>query len=226
MKTHQRGFTLIELLIVVAIIAVVAGIAIPSLLSARSSANEKTVIATLRAVVTAQQQARTSAIIDLDRNGQGEAATLPELAGYAVLRGSANVLRPAVLSASMGELDANGYASSNGFYFALYLPDSSGAGVLAAPANLGDVSNLLAESFWTCVAWPRDRSVQGYGTFFTNQNGDILVAKNATYSGTANAPDAGCALIGVPSTSIQTTSSAAAAQDGLGADGNVWRVVP
>ncbi len=224
--TSTRGFTLVELVIVVAIVAVLATIAIPSLLSARSSANEKTVIATLRAIVTAQQVARTNGTIDVNDNGQGEAASLGELAGIEVLRGDSNVLRPAALSSALGKLDANGYAFSHGFYFALYLPNATGDGVLATPANFGSISAALAESYWTCVAWPRQRSTQGYGTYFTNQSGDILVAKGATYDGTTSVPPAGAGLLTATTNHIAATRSAAAAADGIGADGNFWRIVP
>lgn len=224
MASRRDGFTLIELMIVVTILAIIASIALPTMMSARSSANEKTVIATLRAVVTAQQLARTNGVIDQNRNGQGEGATLAELAGTQVLRGSSAVLRPAYLSAAFGTVDADGYTLSHGFYFALYLPDASGNGLLAAPANLASVNAELSEHFWTCIAWPRDRAVQGYGSFFTNQSGDILTSKDAPYSGKTAIPPAGAALVGGTANQINRNESAAGG--GTANDGFRWRIVP
>ncbi|MBL4846006.1 MAG: prepilin-type N-terminal cleavage/methylation domain-containing protein [Planctomycetes bacterium] len=74
----SRAFTLIELMIVIAIIAVVAAIAIPNLISSRKNANEAAAIGSLKTIITAQTLFR-----EADRNVNNTldfATTLGELA--------------------------------------------------------------------------------------------------------------------------------------------------
>ena len=60
----KKGFTLIELMIVIAIIAVIAAIAIPGLLAAQRSSNERNASTSLKTITTAQADFRSN-----DRDG-------------------------------------------------------------------------------------------------------------------------------------------------------------
>lgn len=53
-KVTQKGFTLIEMMIVVAIIAVISAITIPTMIRSRIHSNEASTIWNLRAICTAQ----------------------------------------------------------------------------------------------------------------------------------------------------------------------------
>src|SRR2546428_11633444 len=75
MGRKQTGFSLIELLIVVAIIMIIAAIALPSLLSARISANEASAVQSLRTIQTSETEYATT------YPNFGYSATLADLGG-------------------------------------------------------------------------------------------------------------------------------------------------
>jgi len=195
-RNKNSGFTLIELMIVVAIIAIIASIAIPKLMSARLSANEAAAISTLRSISSGQAQIQSSGAVDTDGDGGGEYAYFAELAGAFPLRVSAagvpaagaatDVLNPAILAGAFGNVDANGYVQRSGYYFAMFLPDVTAAaavpGILenagggANPAAFPDPNN--GEILWCCYAWPIDHQGTGNRAFFINQEGDLLQCQN------------------------------------------------
>ena len=217
----QTGFTMVELMVVTAILSVVAGVAVPNLVTSRAVANERTVLATLRTVATAQAQCQIGCVVDRDGDGRGEALAFDQLAGGRALADGSR-LTPATLPASLGVLDAGGVAQNRGYLMALYLPDSSGQAVLATAANEAAIAPALAGQVWSCVAWPMVRGRTGTATYFVNQTGELLVAKNAAYDGKATVPPGAAALAGVGPNELLGTQLAVGV---TGADGNVWQLV-
>lgn len=59
-KIRNSGFSLVELLIVMAIILVIVGIAVPHVLKARRNANETSAVASMRTISTSQLAYRIS----------------------------------------------------------------------------------------------------------------------------------------------------------------------
>lgn len=220
--SRSSGFTLVELMIVTAIVSVVAGVAVPNLLSSRSVANERVVLAALRTVSTAQVQCQSRGLVDIDGDGRGEALGLAEMAGSRTLRGSTEALSPPVLPQSLGVANAAGHTLSRGYLMAVYLPDAAGVGLATTPANDASIAPDLAEMAWTCIAWPLTRGRTGRSTFFVNQTGEILEAKLAAYNGTTTVPPAGAALLGATPDVIAGLPIAA---DTVGADGNRWTLI-
>lgn len=223
MTNHQAGFTLIEMIVVTAVLGIVASVTAPNLFSSRVMANERAVVATLRNLATAQTQCMARAAVDTDGDGVGEALGLFELAGTSALRDGGAPLAPNAITASLGTAQPSGFVSTKGYLLALYLPDAAGNGVLATAANAGSIDANGAEVAFTCLAWPMSHGRSGNATFFLSLSGEVLVTRDATYSGLTSVPPPGAALVGGDPLQMLSTSLAVGQ---TGADGFTWQVAP
>jgi len=226
-------------MIVVAIIAIVASIAIPNLVSARMSANETAAISTMRNLVAAQAQVRTAGVIDGDGDGVGEYAYFGELAGTHTVRvftGGGQAISPTVklippvASSAFGNV-TNSMITRSGYIFQIYLPNNLGIAVPEAPNGGANPVNIatepdpnMSETTWCAYAWPVNQANTSNRVFFVNQAGDMLQCLNTVqhYQGPAKPPLPAAAFLagGTPGLLVQPLANTTVTKVGM--DGEVW----
>ena len=124
--TSGKGFTLIELLIVVAIVAIIAGIAVPGLLRSRMAGNESAAIGSLRAIVSAESAYASSCgqnryataltALGVPAPGGAQPFLAPDLAVAAAEKSGFRFALSAAAGAAAGAPDCHGAATATGYY--------------------------------------------------------------------------------------------------------------
>jgi prepilin-type N-terminal cleavage/methylation domain-containing protein len=143
------GFSLIELLIVIALILIIAGLALPNLMRSKVSANEASAMSTLRTLYGAEQRysgTYNTFSADLDSLG-------PPASGEAPSQTSADLV-DALLAGRLGGTSTSFVKS--GYRFS-YTP----------------VGTFPAIERYQAVADPLSRGSTGQRSFFVDQSGTI-----------------------------------------------------
>ncbi|MEK7484750.1 MAG: hypothetical protein AABZ60_10520 [Planctomycetota bacterium] len=202
----------------VAGVGIVAAIAIPGLLRARTSSNETSAIGILRTISTSQNQFQNACMKDRDVDGTGEYGFFTELAGtlpVPVGNQEGSPARPAFINSVLGttSMQNGGIAQKSGYYFLMYLPSGSENGPIrengqvvppASYVQFQEMSETEAreinaqETRWCAYAWPVSAGESGNKAFFINQAGEVFATSNISmgsstlyYSGLERVPDVG-----------------------------------
>ena len=180
MRRCSRGFTLVELMLVVAIIAIVAAIAVPSLFRSRVAANEVSCQATMKQLVTTEQVWRQT---DSDRNGSQDFWT-HDMAGFYGYRDALGVSMKMV-DINLATSDAVGWptymaapfslpgvvSAKSGFYHSVMTMNETGLPYQADPDGDGFMTNPTRFAF---CGYPAIYPTSGVRQFIVNEEGVVF----------------------------------------------------
>jgi prepilin-type N-terminal cleavage/methylation domain-containing protein len=161
-RDNATGFSLIELLIVVAVIAIIAGISIPALLQARMRGNEGAAIASLSAI----------------RSAQSTFASTCAQGGFAQSLNDLALPPPGAAQPFISEpLGANGVIRSG---YVANLQQDLGAMVVTPAAMTCNSSTADAMSAWFAERHPDQVSITGQRSFAISTAGTIYIKDDGT----------------------------------------------
>jgi len=169
----ERGFSLVELLIVVAIILIIAGIAIPDMLRSRIAANQASAVGSIRTIITGENTYAAT-------YGTGYSTTLAQLDGPATVVSSIN--NAEVIDSVLGSGEKSGY-----FFYYVSCPVTPGP-------NNGSMTNgtcavqvygyqISANSTGGCGT--------GYGLCYYADSSGVVRGSTTTFAGPTDAPIGG-----------------------------------
>lgn len=170
---RENGFSLIELLIVVAIILIIAGIAIPDLLRSRIAANQASAVGSIRTIVTGENTYAST-------YGTGYSVTLAQIDGPAT--GVSNINDAQMIDSVLGSGEKSGYF----FYY------------VSCPATPGPNNGTMTNG--TCAVQVYSFQISanatggcgtGYGLCYYADSSGVVRGSTTSYAGPTDSPIGG-----------------------------------